>query len=360
MPSTSATSTSDAVRPAESIAATFLAAALAVSASAAMIPKTPDFVRGVDVSSITEMEKKGYRLTSALGVEADCFQIMREYGVEAVRLDVLVNPPGAGWCGARDTLAKAVRARMAGLEVMLAFHYSDVYATPERQDIPGVWADLDAEGLVRAVSNHTAQVLRYMKQNHIVPRWVQIGNAADDGILWPAARLGGNPKTFADCIEAGYGAVKSVFPRAAVVIHFDKGYDKGLFMRNLATLRKHHVVWDVAACSVFPAKAKKERPDAEKLLLEVLGNLKEIGYEFNCDTMIAEVGLECAPESYTDSRRRLTALFLEASNTRRCRGVFYYEPQKRLGEKGNPLGAFDDRGFPTPVMEAFRPIYRSF
>ena len=125
---------------AASTIAVALAAAVAASAGAAFIPKTPDFVRGADVSSITEMEKRGDRVSSALGVAADGFRIMKEFGVEAVRLDVLVNPSGAGWCAARDTLDKAMRARMAGLQVMLAFHYSDAYAAADRQDVPCVWS----------------------------------------------------------------------------------------------------------------------------------------------------------------------------------------------------------------------------
>ncbi|MBO7482907.1 MAG: glycosyl hydrolase 53 family protein [Kiritimatiellae bacterium] len=345
---------------AASIAAAILAAAVAASAGAAFIPKMPDFVRGADVSSITEMEKRGDRVSSALGVEADGFRIMREFGVEAVRLDVLVNPSGDGWCAARDTLDKATRARMAGLQVMLAFHYSDVYATAERQEIPGVWSNLDAAGLSRAVYMHTAQVLALMKRNHIVPLWVQVGNAVNDGFLWPAARMSENPKVFADVFESGYKAVKAVFPKTAVLIHFDRGHDFGLFDRNLSLLRKHHVPWDVAACSVFPSKCREERPDADKLLMDILDVLKKVGYDFNCDTMIAELGLECSPETYTESRRRLTALLFEASKVRRCRGVFYYEPMLRKGDAGNPLGAFDGRGFPTPIMEGFRPVYRNF
>ena len=314
---------------AASIAAAILAAAVAASAGAAFIPKMPDFVRGADVSSITEMEKRGDRVSSALGVEADGFRIMR-------------------------------RARMAGLQVMLAFHYSDVYATAERQEIPGVWSNLDAAGLSRAVYMHTAQVLALMKRNHIVPLWVQVGNAVNDGFLWPAARMSENPKVFADVFESGYKAVKAVFPKTAVLIHFDRGHDFGLFDRNLSLLRKHHVPWDVAACSVFPSKCREERPDADKLLMDILDVLKKVGYDFNCDTMIAELGLECSPETYTESRRRLTALLFEASKVRRCRGVFYYEPMLRKGDAGNPLGAFDGRGFPTPIMEGFRPVYRNF
>lgn len=345
---------------AASTIAVALAAAVAASAGAAFIPKTPDFVRGADVSSITEMEKRGDRVSSALGVAADGFRIMKEFGVEAVRLDVLVNPSGAGWCAARDTLDKAMRARMAGLQVMLAFHYSDAYAAADRQDVPCVWSKLDAAGLARAVYMHTAQVLTLMKINHIVPLWVQVGNAANDGILWPAGRISENPKNFADFFEAGYKAVKAVFPKAAVVIHFDRGHDFGLFDRNLSVLRKYHVAWDIAACSVFPSKYREEHPDTDKMLMDVLGVLKKVGYDFNCDTMIAEFGLECSPESYTESRRRLTALLFEASNVRRCRGVFYYEPMKRKGDVGNPLGAFDNRGFPTPIMEGFRPVYKNF
>lgn len=345
---------------AASITAALCVLAASASLRAGPVPKTPQFVRGADVSSITEMEKRGFGLRTDLGLDADCFRLMKEYGAEAVRLDVYVNPPGEGWCGARDTLDKAVRARMAGLEVMLAFHYSDARASSARQEIPDVWSGAGPDGLAAAVSNHTAAVLRLMKANHVVPLWVQVGNGTDDGFLWPHARISENPGRFAECFEAGCRAVKSVFPRAATVIHLDDGGESGPMRRNFAMLRDRHVTWDVAACSLFPSRTAAGRENTEKFLLDSLAVLRSVAFEFNCDTMIAEVGLECRPETYADSRRRLTALFLEAAKTRRCTGVFYYEPQMRLGAGANPLGAFDDRGFPTPVMEAFRPIFKAF
>ena len=59
----------------------------------------------------------------------------------AVRLRVWVDPQG-GWCGKDDVVAKAKRAKDAGLDVMIDFHYSDFFADPARQVIPEAWKNL--------------------------------------------------------------------------------------------------------------------------------------------------------------------------------------------------------------------------
>ena len=99
------------------------------------------WARGADVSWCTEMEKGGKKFKDASGNVKDLFQILKDYGMTAVRLRVWVDPQG-GWCGKDDVVAKAKRAKDAGLDVMIDFHYSDFFADPARQVIPDAWKDL--------------------------------------------------------------------------------------------------------------------------------------------------------------------------------------------------------------------------
>ncbi len=312
------------------------------------------FVCGADVSRVTETESAGDLFLSDIGVRRDCFDILRDCGLGAVRLAVLVDPSASGgWCGAQDTILKAGRARAAGLDVMIAFHYSDSFATAARQDVPAAWRDFDSARMVEAVSGHTADVLARLKAKSIRPRWIQIGNAVSDGMLWPVARASLHPETFAACFIAGAEAARKAFPGAEIVVHFDRGHDAALFDRNLRILEAAHAHWDVAACSFFPHLWTAEGPDAEALQKETFANLRRIADEWNRGTMIVETGFECSPAHYLEGRRRLLALLLAARNERHCRGVFYFRPECRPRRSGYRYGAFDDMGRPTPIMEAF-------
>ncbi|WP_044161210.1 glycosyl hydrolase 53 family protein, partial [Bacteroides reticulotermitis] len=68
-----------------------------------VFPESPDkeydmsgFVRGADVSWLTEMEKKSYKFYDAEGNSQECMSLLRDLGMNAIRLRVWVNPE-QGW-----------------------------------------------------------------------------------------------------------------------------------------------------------------------------------------------------------------------------------------------------------------------
>ena len=48
----------------------------------------------------------------------------------------------------------------------------------------------DYETMKRDLHNHTVEVLQYLKDNGIEPKWVQIGNETRNGLLWNPAQQG--------------------------------------------------------------------------------------------------------------------------------------------------------------------------
>ena len=91
--------------------------------------ETVTFAKGADISWVTEMEKSGMKFYNANGKQTDCFELMKELGMNAIRLRVWVNPTD-GYCNKADVVAKALRAKALGLELMIDFHYSDSWADP--------------------------------------------------------------------------------------------------------------------------------------------------------------------------------------------------------------------------------------
>ena len=193
--------------------------------------ETPDaiekgeFAKGADISWATQMEKDGVKFYGADGNAIECTALMKEIGMNAIRLRVWVNPED-GWCGKEDVLVKAKRAQALGLRLMIDFHYSDSWADPSKQAKPAAWADFGVEKLAEAVAGHTEEVLTLLKDNGVDVEWVQVGNEVNNGMLHPEGNIGKeeNILNFVNFFNAGYNAVKKVFPQAKVILHRSDGH----------------------------------------------------------------------------------------------------------------------------------------
>ena len=339
------------------------------------------FTLGADVSWITEMEHNHLTLRGRDGQARDCFEILKEFNLSAVRLRVWVDPSAhGGWGNAADVLVKARRAQAAGLAVMIDFHYSDWWADPNRQPMPAAWKGLSRDGVVTALARHTEEVLALLKRNGIRVTWVQVGNETSHGLLWSPklnadrkinwetkrphivapemevdafADLYGHPENYAACFKAGYAAVKRVYPEAIVIVHHADSCNIPSVDYNLEQLAKYGAKWDMIGLSLYPYHQRHRNKDEQKSIDESIATLHHLAKRWNCDTMIVETGFECVPEKYEEGRSRLAQVIRRSKSAPRCRGVFYWEPQCNPRFHKYSLGAFDDQGRPTPIMAGF-------
>ena len=114
------------------------------------VPVTaPSFAKGADLGWVTEMEDAGVTFYDADGKATECFTLMKQLGMNAVRLRVWVNPEKeyCNYCNLPDVLVKARRAKALGMDIMIDFHYSDWFADPSRQNTPSAWDGKDFEGI---------------------------------------------------------------------------------------------------------------------------------------------------------------------------------------------------------------------
>ena len=117
-----------------------------------------DFAFGADVSFVSQMESWNTVWRNKAGVAKDILEILKEQGINNVRLRVWVNP-GGGWCGKNDVVKMAKRAHAKGMRIMLCFHYSDTWADPGTQERPAAWKDHSVEQLEKDVYNHTQDII---------------------------------------------------------------------------------------------------------------------------------------------------------------------------------------------------------
>src|SRR5574344_2405339 len=140
---------------------------------------SPDFMRGADVSMLAEIEKNGGKFYNAQGKEDDLFNILKESGVNWIRLrvwndpvnelDVYANgnvlskkgdPVGGGNNSVEVSVKLAKRAKKAGMKVLVDFHYSDFWADPSKQKMPAAWRGMDAKQLNKAVEDFTEDSIK--------------------------------------------------------------------------------------------------------------------------------------------------------------------------------------------------------
>ncbi len=313
-------------------------------------PET-EFWLGADISGTTELEARGIYSYNAQGERTENTLLMKQLGIDAVRLRVWVDPKD-GFSSKEDVLVMARRAKEHGMALMIDFHYSDWWADPGKQNIPAAWQGMTYEQMKGALASHTRETLALLKQNGIDVKWVQVGNETSNGFLWPTGHAAEHMDQYAGLTAAGYDAVKQVYPNATVIVHLDNGYDNKLYNWIFDGLKANGGKWDMIGMSLYPYWAQQSHPeqDEDQTLALCIDNINKVAQKYGCDVMIVETGVEASkPEPGRAFMRKLFDAALTQTNGR-CKGVFYWAPECCHG--GYSLGAFqNDR--PTVIMDAF-------
>lgn len=308
------------------------------------------FAKGADVGWLTEMEAAGVKFYDSAGTQMEGIALLKSLGINSIRLRVWVNP-AEGWNNAADVVAKALRAKNAGMRLMIDFHYSDDWADPGKQTKPVAWASQDFATLKSSVASHTVDVLTQLKNAGVSPEWVQVGNETNDGMLWPDGRASTSMSNFSQLVNAGYEGVKSVFPTAKVIVHLSNGWDNNLFRWMFDGLSANDGKFDVIGMSLYPTWAGTDWATANR---NCLNNINDLINRYKKEVMIVEVGMPW--DNAAECKKFLTDIIAKAKSVaeNKCMGVFYWEPQAHNNWKGYTLGAFYNNGKPSIAMDAFK------
>lgn len=338
------------------------------------------FVRGADVSWASEMEYDMTHNPSRIGGtafkdskgNAGLYPVLKATRINAIRLRVWVRPEDPnGWSGKEDVVKMAKRAAEAGMAVMIDFHYSDFFADPSRQNTPSEWSGLNLNGLCAKVSGHTRNVLTALKSAGVTPLWVQVGNETRPGMLWETGRLyndkgeiSGGWSNYAALSNAGYDAVKSVFPAAKVIIHIDNAYQDNTWFFD--KFKAAGGKFDMIGLSHYPMTNPSMTWKA--MNSSAILNIKSLAAKHGCRVMVCEVGVKNTASDLAVSTLCMTEFMNSVKSLSVCAGVFYWEPQ--VDGKWRPsiyerpdrdwgaynMGAFSSDGSaitPTAILSAF-------
>lgn len=213
----------------------------------------PDFIRGMDVSSLISLENSGVRFYEN-GNEKDLLKILSENGVNYIRVRVWNDPfdkDGNGYGGGNNDLKTAAaigkRAADYGMKLLVDFHYSDFWADPAKQKAPKAWEGLNADEKAEKVREYTLNSLKSLREAGADIGMVQIGNETTNGIAGEY-----EPKNMAIIWNAGASAVRSFDKNALVALHFTNPEREGHYKYLADLLAEYKVDYDVFATSYYP------------------------------------------------------------------------------------------------------------
>jgi arabinogalactan endo-1,4-beta-galactosidase len=304
------------------------------SASSSTTPTTPTpaaaTVVGADVGWLTQLQSMGYTWTDTTGASGSALQILKNAGVNTIRIRTFVNPTitsgvlGVGNNDQAGSIALAVLANSMGFKIMIDFHYSDTWADPGHQTTPAAWSTETYAQLQTSVYNYTFNFMTALAADGIYPAYVQVGNEINSGMLWPIGSVGattpnGNNFTqITGLINSGYNAVKTVSPTTKVVIHIATISNLSDFEWFFDGLTAAGGNFDVIGGSYY---------DGPSNITTVAANLKTLTARYNKPVMICEIGyLYSDPTgAYTDIQSAIQAVNAVPNNM--GLGVIYWEPE---------------------------------
>lgn len=218
---------------------------------------TPDFMKGVDVSSVIALEKSGVVFYNEDGKEQDIFKTLSEAGVNYIRVRIWNDPfdaQGNGYGGGNNDLETAVeigkRATKFGLKVLVDYHYSDFWADPAKQQAPKAWKSLSLEDKGTALYEYTKESLTKLLKEGVDVGMVQVGNETT-GIFCGE----NNWKNIALLMKEGSRAIREVSDQnkkdIQIAIHFTNPENAENYERYAMILENFEVDYDVFASSYY-------------------------------------------------------------------------------------------------------------
>ncbi|MFT2008522.1 arabinogalactan endo-beta-1,4-galactanase [Pontibacter sp. 13R65] len=312
------------------------------------------FVKGADIGWLQQMEETGYKFYDDNGVEQDCFKILKDHGINTIRLRTWVNPSddkASGHNSKEQTVAMAVRAQKWGMRVMINFHYSDSWADPSKQKKPAAWEGHDFPQLLNDVYDYTHDVMSDLKKAGVTPEWVQVGNETPGGMIYPEGSTDNWPQ-LAQLINKGYDAIKAVSPKSKVILHIDRGNDNARFRKWFDNAEANGAKYDIIGLSYYPFWLPG-KPDYTLSIDDLGNNMNDLVARYGKDVMVVEVGGEDTKPQNTYDMLVAVQQKVKAVPGGKGLGVIYWEPQGARSWSRYPLSAWGEDGRPTKAMDAF-------
>ena len=308
---------------------------------------------GADLSYVNQMEDCGV-VYKEQGQPKDVFQIFADHNCNLVRLRLWHTPSwydtlntGMRYSDFADVRKSIIRAKSAGMKVLLDFHLSDTWADPGHQLVPKAWLGaVDNLPLLKdSVYNYVSKTLLDLNSEGLLPEIVQIGNETNRGILLsPPIDAAGwslnwsrNSQLFNRAIQAVRDVESSTGKAVKVALHIAGPMNVGWLMEGfwangvkdfdiigLSYYWAWHKPTNILDAGNVVAEMRQKYPDKAVMIFET-GYPWTLQWNDDASNIINEIHPDYAPASPTNQRKWLVDLTQEVIN-KGATGVVYWEP----------------------------------
>jgi arabinogalactan endo-1,4-beta-galactosidase len=326
----------------------FLAACLSISGVYAQ-----SFYFGADLSYVNEMEDCGV-VYKEQGTPKDPYQIFADHNCNLVRIRLWHTPSwydalnaGNRYSDFQDVRRSIMRAKAAGMKVLLDFHLSDNWADPSKQRVPAAWVGVvnNLPVLKDSLYNYISSTLLTLHSEDLLPDMVQIGNETNKGILLsPAVDAAGwsldwnrNSQLFNRAIQAVHDVETATGKDVKIALHIAGPAEAGWLMQGfwshgvtdfdvigLSYYWAWHKPTTIANTGSIITQLKQLYPGKDVMILET-GYIWTTQSNDNANNTIDAVHPNYSPASPVHQRDWHIDLTQEVIN-RGGIGVVYWEP----------------------------------
>ena len=327
------------------IALAMLAGPLAGTCMMAHAANADDFAYGADIGWVQQMEANGYTWKNSAGVQKDILLILKEKGVNAIRLRVWVNPstdPASGHNSIEEVAVMARRVQDAGFRVMIDYHFGDTWNSVGTQKPPVAWANYDYAQMKVALGDYVTRSMNVLKTAGVAPTWVQIGNEQNSGILGYVGSFAHQPAQMTGLLNIAYDKVKLVSPSSQVIIHLAQPQYLDRITTFFDTYQSLGGKWDVSGFSSYPGYASVDG---------LVSNIDAMRQRYGKPVILVETG---GAMTSADSVARMVTYYTAKINAIGGQGAFLWEPEGYKPFTDYGMTAWDGATqMPTNAMNAF-------
>lgn len=229
---------------------------------------TDDTIRGVDISSYQALVNAGVKFYDFNGNEASIYQVLKDAGVNWVRIRVWNDPfdkEGHTYSGGDNSESNLIKmasdASKAGLKVLVDFQYSDFWTDPAQQILPKAWKQLSNNEVQQEVGLYTAKVMADLKQANANVQMVQIGNEITNGAFglytgrngggdWSSLWKTADGNQVAKDIQSGSEAVRKADPNIKIAVQLETP-SVTAYRGIMTVLKNNNVDYDYLGTSYY-------------------------------------------------------------------------------------------------------------
>ena len=311
------------------------------------------FYFGADLSYVNEMEQCGAAFKEN-GQVKDVYDIFAAHHSNLARFRIWHTPSfydtlnnGLRYSDFNDVRRGILRAKSAGMDILLDFHLSDFWADPSRQIVPKAWEPVanNLPLLKDSLYNYVYQTLIQLNQDNLLPELVQIGNETNKGIMQtPAQNAGGwsldwvrNAELFKRAIQAVRDVETITGKKMRIAIHIADPAETGWLMQafwangvrdfdiiGISYYWAWHKPVTIAQTGTIISQLRNDYPSKSVMIFET-GYLWTTASNDQAANIISETDPAYGQASPESQKKWLIDLTQEVIN-QGGEGVMYWEP----------------------------------